>query len=255
MSWYYAVGDEQKGPVEEEEFRALVSQGVITPKSLVWQEGMGDWKPLAEMSQAPSAQAGGGEADSATCAYSGEVMKRSEMIKYGDDYVAPQHKDAFVQRLQEGGPVSSAELRFAGFWIRFAAKMIDGIILSIVTGGPYWFLSFKVAMLGSQGNPDPEVIARYNVFLILAYLLMMVLQVAYAAFMVGKYGATLGKLAVGIRVVNADGSKVSYLKAFGRWWGELVTGFTIGIGYIIAGFDREKRALHDHICSTRVVFK
>ncbi|MFV1994109.1 MAG: RDD family protein, partial [Verrucomicrobiales bacterium] len=143
----------------------------------------------------------------------------------------------------------------AGFWIRFAAKMIDGIILSIVTGGPYWFLSFKVAMLGAQGNPDPEVIARYNVFLILAYLLMMVLQVAYAAFMVGKYGATLGKLAVGIRVVNADGSKVSYLKAFGRWWGELVTGFTIGIGYIIAGFDREKRALHDHICSTRVVFK
>jgi uncharacterized RDD family membrane protein YckC len=75
----------------------------------------------------------------------------------------------------------------------------------------------------------------------------------YSAFFVGTYGATPGKMVCRIKIVNADGSKVSYGKAIGRYFAELLNAFTLYIGYIIAAFDDEKRTLHDRICNTRVV--
>jgi uncharacterized RDD family membrane protein YckC len=71
--------------------------------------------------------------------------------------------------------------------------------------------------------------------------------------MVGKYGATLGKMAAKIRVVTADGGKVSYGRATGRYFAKLLSAFTCLIGFIMAAFDEEKRALHDRICNTRVI--
>ena len=70
-----------------------------------------------------------------------------------------------------------------------------------------------------------------------------------------KYGATLGKMAVGLRVVTLDGNFPSFARAFGRGCSEILSGFCCYIGYILAGFDEQKRALHDHICATRVVYK
>lgn len=262
MSWYYAVGQEQRGPVEASEIQKLRTEGTIQDDSLVWKEGMANWVPFREANLGEAAGAGAGagvpageQGDVATCAFSGKVMPRSQMIQYGDSYVAPEHKEAFVQRLKEGGPASVGALRYAGFWIRFAAKFIDGMLLSVITGAPYWIVYIKYIQYMSSDNPDPAKLQMYSVWILLTYLLMMVLQLAYATFMVGKFGATLGKMAVGVKVVNPDGTKVSYLKAFARWWAELVTGFTFGIGYIIVAFDDQKRALHDHICSTRVVKK
>jgi uncharacterized RDD family membrane protein YckC len=59
---------------------------------------------------------------------------------------------------------------------------------------------------------------------------------------------------LGLKVVRPDGSPLTYWRGFGRYWGTVVSGFTCMIGYIIAAFDDEKRALHDHICSTRVIY-
>jgi uncharacterized RDD family membrane protein YckC len=79
--------------------------------------------------------------------------------------------------------------------------------------------------------------------------------VTYEVFFIGKYGATLGKMAVKIKVVRPDGGKVSYPQALGRYFAKMLSTFTCLIGYIIAFFDKEHRALHDHICKTRVVYK
>jgi uncharacterized RDD family membrane protein YckC len=62
-------------------------------------------------------------------------------------------------------------------------------------------------------------------------------------------------MACQLRVVMPDGGQVSYLRALGRNFAELISAVILGIGYIMAGFDDEKRALHDRICSTRVVRK
>ena len=70
---------------------------------------------------------------------------------------------------------------------------------------------------------------------------------------VGRHGATPGKMAWGLKVIRADGGTVSYGRAFGRFWAQLLSGLLLGIGFIMVAFDDEKRALHDHICDTRVI--
>jgi uncharacterized RDD family membrane protein YckC len=63
-------------------------------------------------------------------------------------------------------------------------------------------------------------------------------------------------MACGIKVVTPEGEKITYLRAFGRYFAKTLLGIaTLYIGYIIAAFDSEKRSLHDRICNTRVVYK
>ena len=90
---------------------------------------------------------------------------------------------------------------------------------------------------------------------IIQVILSVALYSGYDTFFVGKYAATPGKMALGLMVVRSDGSRLTYWRAFARFWAEILSRITIGIGYIIAGFDDEKRTLHDHICDTRVVKK
>ena len=70
---------------------------------------------------------------------------------------------------------------------------------------------------------------------------------------IGRYGATLGKMALGLRVVTSEGAPVTYARALGRYFAKLLSAFLCGIGYLLAAFDEQKRALHDRICDTRVV--
>ena len=77
--------------------------------------------------------------------------------------------------------------------------------------------------------------------------------------MLGRFGATVGKMACGLRVVTGDGRRVSYKRALGRGAVEMAASFLpFGLGliiYIIAAFDKEKRGLHDLICNTRVIYR
>ena len=62
-------------------------------------------------------------------------------------------------------------------------------------------------------------------------------------------------MAVKIKVVRPDGSPIGYGRAFGRYFGFLLSYVICLIGLIMAAFDSEKRALHDRICDTRVIYK
>jgi uncharacterized RDD family membrane protein YckC len=88
-------------------------------------------------------------------------------------------------------------------------------------------------------------------------LFMILLQIAipavYDIWFVGKYAATPGKMACRIKVVTADAGQVSYARALGRHFAKWISGFTLGIGYLMAAFDDQKRSLHDRICDTRVI--
>ena len=84
-------------------------------------------------------------------------------------------------------------------------------------------------------------------------LMSIVFPAAYTTWLLGKYGATVGKMACKIRVVKADGSPIQYMRALGRFFAEWLSGMILLIGYIMAAFDSEKRTLHDRICNTRVI--
>ena len=129
MQWYYAVRKEQAGPVTEEEFQALVNEGKITSKTLVWNPNMANWGEYGRVIAGAAAAAGAiGSPGKSFCSECGRAFSRDEMIRYGNSWVCAGCKPIFVQKLKEGMTVSGA-MEYAGFWIRFGAKVIDGLIL------------------------------------------------------------------------------------------------------------------------------
>jgi uncharacterized RDD family membrane protein YckC len=142
---------------------------------------------------------------------------------------------------------------FAGFWIRLLARMIDGFILSIPT---IVLVVPLVIMLGVAARPG-RLMPFGPAALMMQGVLMLIgtaVGATYETYFVSTRGATPGKLALGLKIVRADGSPVSAGLAFGRYLAHLLSGYLLGIGYIMAAFDAEKRALHDRICETRVVY-
>jgi uncharacterized RDD family membrane protein YckC len=156
-----------------------------------------------------------------------------------------------MQKLAEGARIQTGTLRYAGFWIRFGAKFLDALILGIVFVPPLLYFVFRNMRAGMGGPPNREM----QLVQIIFQLCYMLINFAYGIFFLGKYGATPGKMACKIHVVTAEGGKISYARAAGRVFAEILSGIICYIGYLIVAFDGQKRALHDHICNTRVVYK
>ncbi len=249
MSWYYAVGQEQKGPVTDEQLAALARDGAITGETLVWREGLADWKPYATVSGgaavAPSAPGAAAPSGGMLCAECGKSFAADEVVKFGDRYVCAACKPTFVQRMQEGAVIAGA-LDYASFGIRFGAKILDGLILWVVNTG----LTFALGMALGATNSDPTAAVA---FMAATVGVQVLINVAYGTFFLGRFGATPGKMACKIKVVRPDGSPLTYGRACGRVFAEILSGLTCYIGYIMANFDEEKRTLHDRICDTRVI--
>lgn len=248
MSWYYAVGQEQKGPVTEEQLQALAKDGAITGETLVWREGLADWQPYRVVSggaaASGSAPGAAAPAGGVVCAECGKSFAADEVVRFGDRFVCAACKPTFVQRMQEGAVIAGA-LDYASFGVRFGAKILDGLILWVVNTGIGFALGLSMG-LGGAKEPNFVVIG-------VTVLIQLVINFGYGTFFLGKFGATPGKMACKIKVVRADGSPLTYGRACGRVFAEILSGLICYIGYIMAGFDEEKRSLHDRICDTRVI--
>lgn len=259
MQWYYANNGQRQGPVAESEFAQLVAVGTITAETLVWRQGMPNWQPYrvvassaAGATETATAVAGGQVDDTEVCAVSGKRYPRREMIQYEGKWISAEHRDRFFQQLREGVPVQGigpvpGPFGYAGFWRRFVARLIDGLIMWVVNMG-----LTAASALFITANPQENLAA----FMALQVVLMAVgilLQATYEVFFIRKFDATPGKMALGVKVLRSDGSKLSFWRAVGRYFGQMVSGLILGIGYIMAAFDEEKRALHDRMCDTRVI--
>ena len=246
MDWYYYQDKMQTGPVSDEEFHKLVENGVVKHDTLVWHAGMENWQAYGTLAAPQSVPETVLPAGQVKCSECQGFFPEEEVIRHGDSYICEDCKPVFLQKLKEGS-WSDSSMQYAGFWIRAGAKIIDSIILSIVQ----WILFLPAgAMLSNMEDPSVAVI-----YSLVVNLISIGLNVAYLTFFHGKYSATPGKMACGIKVVVEDGSKISYLRALGRACAEWLSAMILCIGYIMAGFDKEKRTLHDRICSTRVIKK
>jgi len=143
-------------------------------------------------------------------------------------------------------------VHYGGFWIRFVARLIDGVILalanSVIRLPLFLALGLNRSMVLTQ-MAAPGFISA----IILTITISTVIGVAYEAYFVSTRGATLGKMALGLKIVRPDGGGISPGLAAGRYFAQILSGMVLAIGYIMAGFDSQKRALHDRICDTRVI--
>ena len=141
-------------------------------------------------------------------------------------------------------------MRYAGFWIRVLALIIDSVILGIVLLPLSLAMQFSLRSHLNPAHPDfGPLFAAYFTFA----PIFMLLRGAYFTFFVGKFGATPGKMALKLRVVNPDGSPVGYAKACGRYFSLMVSFLCCYIGVLMVAWDPEKRGLHDRMCNTRVI--
>lgn len=149
------------------------------------------------------------------------------------------------QLLDVRSGVDRTQLQLAGIGRRFGALMIDRILII----GPVYAL-FLIAMFttaDAKGEPSPWV-------LLLLIPLFFATPFYESLMLQHKHGQTLGKMAMRIRVVRADGSPLTAGQAWGRSWMRFVLeGCASFIVYIPAFFTKEKTGLHDLVSSTRVV--
>lgn len=263
MKWYYALGKKQAGPVDDAEFQRLRREGTITPNTLVWHQGMPDWRPVRQVPEAPSDSstsdgksadpAGAAPSGAGVCSQCGRLFAADQLLVYEDRRICAACKPFFFQGLKEGVPTSNNEWVYGGFWIRWVAKLIDHIILSIA-GAVVNIVLTAIMHVGVRGHGNAEMLGK--VLMALVYICGFGLALGYHVWFVGRFGATPGKMACGLRIITANGGPVTCTRALGRFFAEMLSScFTLNIGYLIAAFDDEKRTLHDRLCDTRVIRK
>ncbi len=152
---------------------------------------------------------------------------------------------------------------YAGFWKRFLAYIIDTIVLSVLSMIliiPF-FIIVGIGAYGSEsdygdGAGAAMLMAMLGGYFLIAILLIMVVGWLYFALMESSTkGATLGKMALGIKVTDLTGNKISFGRATGRFFGKIISGLILYIGYIMAGFTQQKQALHDIMAGCLVINK
>jgi uncharacterized RDD family membrane protein YckC len=152
------------------------------------------------------------------------------------------------------------ELNLAGPWRRFVAQFVDGLIY-MVPGMVLWFSGvFLFAPLsafapGAKPPVSPQDLQKWLWVPLFFFLVFSVAVVAYEALMLSAYGQTLGKMALGVKVVTPAGGDIRPGQAWVRAGSRSVMGALYCLGFIdiLFIFSARHRTLHDRLAQTVVV--
>lgn len=240
MFWHYLIDGRSSGPVNDEVFQTLRRDGRIHERTWVWREGMPDWCPLGQIELPPEHEEGPALG---ACSMCGRLIPVARLLAFDRAWVCGDCKPTFLTRLKEGFTVAG-EFAYGGFWIRGLALLIDWILLATLSG----MVLLPAIYMSSLNDRMGIMILGYAILTLLPY----VIKAVYEIIMVGRYGATLGKMVCGLRIAKPNGEPISYARSAGRHFAKYISSFTV-IGYILAAVGEEKKSLHDMICDTRVI--
>ncbi len=157
--------------------------------------------------------------------------------------------DQLSRRAVDDGPIETVE--YAGFWRRFAATIIDSILLNIVTMIVGLIVGIRPGMLYGENLVD---VARPRLA-VFSLITVAIAWLYYTLLESSSWRATLGKMALGIRVTDMRGNRISFGRANGRYWAKILSSVILMIGYLMAAFTERKQALHDILAATLVVVR
>ena len=148
------------------------------------------------------------------------------------------------------------EWRYAGFWIRVAASIVDSLILFIPINGVN-YLVFKLLNPGMSywdtfTGSGFEDFSSWLTYETIRMIFGLMIGIFYYGFLTSKFGGTGGKLLFGLHVVGEDDEFISFARAIGRYFSYILSGFFF-VGYIMVAFTKKKQGLHDLICNTYVI--
>jgi uncharacterized RDD family membrane protein YckC len=227
--WYYAEAGEQRGPTSLVELQEMARAGSLTRSQVVWREGLLEWVA----------------AEKVPAIFANVPQPVPAGIGAPLSYAPPGHLQYYNP---QGGVVV-----YAGFWWRFLAFIIDYVI--------FWVPSYLLQTSMQQAIDMPLRSTRQGLPMILmvagtASMVGLIMKWLYFALMESsRYQGTLGKMACGLIVTDEAGSRISFGRATGRYFGKIVSGLILCIGYMMAGWTDRKQALHDTMAGTLVIKK
>ncbi len=133
---------------------------------------------------------------------------------------------------------------YAGFWLRLVAWIIDMIVL---TGG-----GFVLGIILGLIVPEIAELESEGLWNVIGVFFSWIY---YASMESSTKQATLGKMALGIKVTDLNQKRISFGRASGRFFSKILSGLILGIGFIMIAFTEKKQGLHDSISGCLVVKK
>lgn len=230
---------ERHGPYKEADVRQWLRSGQVSPDDLGWYEGMADWAPLSTLF--PEERSAEPPAFSAAPPVPPRV-----------DVAAGAH-DGAVAALDD----------YAGFWKRVAAYIIDAFvlwipntILSSMLGATKAAEAYMQAKLAAGDDPQLALTAMDAYLHALWPALIAQTLVSWLYFALCESSAwqgTAGKLALGIRVTDMDGRRITFMRATGRYFAKILSAFTLCIGFLMVAWTQRRQGLHDLMAQTLVL--
>jgi uncharacterized RDD family membrane protein YckC len=255
--WYYADRQRRQiGPQPAEHLVQRYRAGEIDAATLVWREGMAAWQPLGSLRAELGLDDAGATLD----------FRVEPVLPAPDDAGAPASGSAAAVA-SGGGPRSAyavattdGDVVMAGLWRRFAASAIDGVVTGVAS---YALLIPLMLLFGVSvaALAEPQATGAGFGLLLTYYAISLGLPALYFAWMHScPTQASLGKMAVGARVVRGNGDPVGFGRALLRHLAFILFAvLTCGVGVLVSGlmvaFTERKQAPHDMLCDTLVVDK
>jgi uncharacterized RDD family membrane protein YckC len=220
QSEYKIIGGDgiEYGPATLEELRSWIRDGRVAGMTKVWRSDMAAWSPATGYAE-----------------LGGELARLHTAV--------------------------AASAKPCGFWARLGAYVIDAVILSAIFQ-LVWTLCGESRVWALPLLPTVKTDAAVQQFLQdgqawfnHAAPFFYPLYFLYDVLFNGRFGATVGKMAIGARIVMWDGSPIGYQRAAWRWLAARISDLFCFAGYILIALRPDKRALHDLLAGTRVIYK
>ena len=235
------------GPFTRAEVGLKLQHGEFSMDSLAHVEGLTQWTPLRDVLAKVDAESSSPPPMVPAVPLAVPSPDGAPVYSYAVTMAPPPH------------------LIYAGFWPRFAAHILDNLIVSV----PFvilWFIAIisivgvGIFTQGSQqnGSYSGPPSAAFIGTIIIAYITLIFGRIVavwlyHAMLESGPHQSTWGKRVLGLKVTSYTGQRISFMHATGRYFSTLVTNMTMGIGYLMVAFTDRKQALHDMIAGTLVV--
>lgn len=218
---------ERFGPYQEAEVREWLRNGTMSGADLGWREGLADWQPLS-------------------------VLLPDALPPAGTPVAAPPPPP----------PMATART-YAGFWKRVIAYLVDAIVLYFpnmvidrMLGGAAAQITLEQALSNTVGDVQ-RMLEAYQHYYAAMWPAMLagaiVAWLYFAACESSPWQATIGKLALGIRVTDLQGRRIGFAHALGRYGAKLVSFLVLFIGVLMVAWTPRKQGLHDLMAGTLVL--
>ena len=218
------------GSFSVEEAQHRMQTGEFAPDQLAHAEGLTEWTPLATV------------------------------IAYVQSQVPPLPPPVSMT-VPISTPSFAGNVVYGGFWLRFAAYLIDTMLVSIVVYGSFALLMLMTNPQGfihdmTTGSQTAMDSTPFWVKLVIIPIFLGIPLLYFTLMESSARQGTFGKMALGLIVTDLEGRRITRLHALGRTASKMISNLTcilLYLGYIMAGFTARKQALHDFIASTLVL--